>query len=471
MDGARADERSSLIAGERRSASDGFRRRASSTACASAIVATMLAMAGGHAWIRSRLGTNSRAVTFTVEAGCPPESFKQAHPEFFENSIVSVKLLTKCPPQDGGDWTFTTMNRVPATKQYTVTATVADECEYGFSLVNSLGDEIFEVGGSNVDTPMRNAECIEPVPAGGNLYWNRRMSQHMGSTSIKWAWGHCQEECPILCKIIALSNATENNVYSVLERDKDEIWHRAEGTFKSIHAGYNDLWAVKNDNTVYKSTIDNLNISSSNWQSVPSGTLPGSLQSIDVGLEEAYFVRTDNKYYAKPADNSGAWRVMPGGLKQVAVGKQYLYGLTHSPTNPSTSGWVWACVLPCSGTGIHTDFPEGRTARQCEVSLDYVYCTSETNKVYRMDARLSFFRNGHDASGGLWGWPVTRPVSSWTLIPNIQAKMVTVGDFNVWAIDTEGTVKFCPQPCNDGQWVTPTGVPRGIVYIDASKYN
>ena len=432
-----------------------------------AIAATIALGVVGRAPRRVALGANERTVTFTVDAGCPPEEFRLRKPGFFEKSVVSVRLLTKCPPQVGGDWTFKDMSRIPATKQYSTTATVADECEYGFALVNEDGDEMYDVGGDNVDVPLKGGECITPTPAGGNLYWNRRVSSLNGANSVKWAWGHCQEECPILCKIIALSDEDENNVYSVLERDKDEIWHRAEGKFKTVHAGYNDLWAVKEDDSVHITTIDALDIKGSSWRK--AAATPGALKSIDVGLEEAYFVRTDNKYYAKPANDLGSWRVMPGGLKHVAVGKEWLFGLTWSSGAAATSNWVWACELPCTGRGIHTNFPENRTPRQCEVSLEYVFCTSDTNKVYRTGARLSWFKNGKD--GAKWGWPTTRPASVWELVPNIEAKMVTVGDYNVWAIDTDGTLKFCAQPCATGNWIKPTGVPKGIVYIDASKYN
>ena len=59
----------------------------------------------------------------------------------------------------------------------------------------------------------------------------------------------------------------------------------------------------------------------------------------------------------------------------------------------------------------------------------------------------------------------------WELVPNVLATMVTVGDENVWVIEKNtGTIKFCRQPCATGAWVVPSGVPTGIVYIDASKY-
>jgi hypothetical protein len=190
------DERTPLVRDE-----DATRRARSSSSTRSrvvgglAIAATIALGVVGRAR-RVALGANERTVTFTVDAGCPPEEFRLRKPGFFETSVVSVRLLTKCPPQVGGDWTFKDMSRIPATKQYSTTATVADECEYGFALVNEDGDEMYDVGGDNVDVPLKGGECITPTPAGGNLYWNRRVSSLNGANSVKWAWGHCQEECP-----------------------------------------------------------------------------------------------------------------------------------------------------------------------------------------------------------------------------------------------------------------------------------
>jgi len=411
---------------------------------------------------------NRRLVTFTVDAACPPDAFKARNAKFFEHSVVGASVYTKCPPQLGGRWTRTALTNIPTTKQYTGTAMVANDCEYGFILKNSKGKELYEIGGSNVDRPLRGAPCAGPTHAGGNKYWNRHMSRLPYNTTVTWAWGRCSVECPILCKILALSNEDEDNVYSVLERDKDEHWHRAEGHFATIHAGYTDVWASKSDKTMYRTQLGELNETNSHWvpQAGPSGS---TLLALDIGLEEVWYLNTGNQVRTTKTDGSAGWTNVPGSLRGVALGKRWVWALTTS------GGYVWASDLTDGGggrSGIHHNFPENNGVKQCEVSLEYVFCVSNSNKVYRTGALLTWFKNGVDDSDGRWGWPNNiRPASVWELVPNVLASMVTVGDENVWVIEKNtGTIKFCPQPCATGAWVVPTGVPTGIVYIDASKY-
>ena len=414
---------------------------------------------------RSGAGGNPRVVTFTVDAGCPPTDYKARHQGFFNSSIVGMRLVTKCDYDLDNEFktgaaSSMTMTRVGQTKTFTGSKVVHNDCEYGFVLENEDGAELFEIGGNNID-PAISGDCDGAIHAGGNVYHNRVMSKTPTATAITTIWGGCGEACPILCKILALSTETGDNVYSVLERDSDEAWVKAEGHFNTIHAGYNDLWASKTDKTIYHSTIDSLDPTNSGWT---QQTGYGTLKAIDVGLESVFMAKDSNvngNWASKNADGSGSWNMIPGVMHSFAVGKRWLWGITWDQQ------WVWACELPCRSSGIHTQFPESQI-RQCEVSLEYAYCTSGTDKVYRADAEISWYKNG--VSGARWGWPDNRPASVWTEIPNIAAQMVTVGDEKVWAIDTSGNIKFCVQPCSTGAWVSATGVPDGIVYIDASKY-
>lgn len=469
LDRRDADETSSLVSRRRDgSATSWFGSRRWAVALG---ILGVLSVLGARAYATTlsthRKHKNRRLVTFTVDVGCPPDAFKRRHAKFFEHSVVGASVYTKCPPQLGGSWRRTALTNIPTTKQYTGTAMVANDCEYGFILKNSKGKEMYEMGGSNVDRPLKGAHCAGPTHAGGNKYWNRHMSRVPHNTTVTWAWGRCSLECPILCKILALSDEAGDNVYSVLERDKDEHWHKAEGHFATIHAGYSDVWASKSDKSMYRTHLEDLNGTNSHWvsQAGPSGS---TLLAVDIGLEEVWYLNTANQIKKTKTDGSAGWTGVPGSLRGVAVGKQWVWALTTS------GGYVWASDLSDGGggrSGIHHNFPENNGVRQCEVSLEYVFCVSNSDKVYRTGAVISWFKNGVDDSDGRWGWPVKRPASVWELVPNVLATMVTVGDENVWVIEKNtGTIKFCRQPCATGAWVVPSGVPTGIVYIDASKY-
>jgi hypothetical protein len=458
------DENAPLLASRKPSVDAGSTRRTLGLALTLGVAATAAVWTKRNVF-RHGSGGNPRVVTFTVDAGCPPTDYKARHQGFFNSSIAGMRLVTKCDYDLAHEFkpagmSSTTMTRVGQTKTFTGSKVMHNDCEYGFVLVNEDGAELFEIGGNNI-SPAISGDCDGAIQAGGNVYHNRVMSKTPTETAITTIWGGCGEACPILCKILALSTETGDNVYSVLERDSDEPWIKAEGHFNTIHAGYNDLWASKTDKTIYHSTIDSLDPTNSGWT---QQTGYGTLKAIDVGLEKVFMANdsgSDRNWASKNADGSGSWNSIPGILRSFAVGKEWLWGITWDQ-------WVWACELPCQSAGIHTAFPES-AIRQCEVSLDYAYCTSGTNKVYRADAHISWYQNG--VSGARWGWPVNRPSSVWTEIPNIAAQMVTVGDEKVWAIDTSGDIKFCVQPCSSGAWVSATGVPNGIVYIDASKYN
>ena len=410
---------------------------------------------------------NRRVVTFTVNVACPPIWWKRENEAFWDAGIARVQVVLRSqrqpPPYEfnrglpgGGLWEE--LHRVGDTKVFTGTNEIDDTCEYGFVLINNRGEERWEIGGANVRPALMNAECSSKTQAGGNVYHNRLMSTDAGNNTITTIFGGCQAECPIPCKIIALSDESGDNVYSVLERDRDEVWRKAEGHMVDVAAGFDDLWALDASMTTKYTHISSLNESGSGWTavSVPSS----SARTLDVGLEEAYFVATDGKYWSKPADNSGTWNLLPGALRQVGVGKKWMWGVT------ADGNWAWACELPCVGLGIHHDVPG--EIRACEVGLDYVYCVNTDNELYRTDAEVDWI---DPATGTRWSYPSHLPsVNVWDRVPGIAAKMASVGEENVWAIDTAGRIKYCALPCNDGNWKQPTGVPEGIIYLDASKF-
>ena len=243
----------------------------------------------------------------------------------------------------------------------------------------------------------------------------------------------------------------------LLERDRDEVWRKAEGHMVDVAAGFDDLWALDANKNAKYTHISALNESGSGWTSpsVPGGTA----RTLDVGLEEAYFMATTGAYYAKPADGSGSWNRLPGLLRQAGVGKSWMWGVVQD------GQWVWACELPCVGTGVHHDLPG--TVRACEVGLDYVFCVNEDNELYRNDAEVDWI---DPATNTRWSYPNHLPsIDVWTRIP-IAAKQVTVGEEYVWIIDTSDKIQFCALPCDDNNWKQPFGVPEGIIYIDASKF-
>ena len=410
--------------------------------------------------------TMRRAVTFTIDVACPPIWWKRENEDFWDQGIARVQVVQRCatqpPPYEfnrelPGVDLHEELSRVGDTKVFTGTQVMDDTCEYGFVLINNRGEERWEIGGNNVRPALMDAECSSKTQAGGNVYHNRLMSNSPGNTTITTTFGGCNAECPIPCKIIALSDEAGDNIYSVLERDRDEVWRKAEGHMVDVAAGFDDLWALDASKTAKYTHISALNESGSGWTSpsVPGGTA----RTLDVGLEEAYFMATDGAYYSKPADGSGSWRRLPGAMRQAGVGKSWMWGVTQD------GQWVWACELPCTGSGVHHDLPG--TVRACEVGLDYVFCVNEDDELYRNDAVVDWI---DPATNTRWSYPSHLPsIDTWTKIP-IAAKQVTVGEEYVWIIDTSDKIQFCALPCDDNNWKQPFGVPEGIIYIDASKF-
>jgi hypothetical protein len=416
-----------------------------------------------------------RSVTFNVDVGCPPTWWRTENQAFWDAGIARVQLVLRFaqqpPPFEfnrqlpGGEGLWEELARVGDSKIFTGTKEIDNTCEYGFVLINSLGEERWEIGGSNVRPALMDAECSSKFPAGGNIYHNRLMSNDPANSTIDTIFGGCQAECPIKCKIIALSNEPGDNVYTVLERDRDEAWNKVQGHMVDVAAGFDDLWAIDGAGAVQYTHISSLNASASGWnsQTLPAMSPGVTARTMDVGVEEVYLIATDGNYWKKPADGSGAWQHLPGAIKQAGVGHISMW--TVALNRPSLVG---ATRLPSNGHGVIFNLPGTSLPRQCEVGLEFAYCTNELNEVYKAKAD---FEMNDPSTGQPWAYPTVPPPDQyWTKLDGIAAKQVTVGEENLWAIDATGGVKFCALPCNTPNWVQPTGVPTGIIYIDASKY-
>ena len=61
------------------------------------------------------------------------------------------------------------------------------------------------MGGNNVRPALMKATCSSKTQIGWNVYHNRLMSNDPKNTTITTIWGGCTPECPILCKVVALS--------------------------------------------------------------------------------------------------------------------------------------------------------------------------------------------------------------------------------------------------------------------------
>ena len=181
-----------------------------------------------------------------------------------------------------------------------------------------------------------DAECSSKTQAGGNVYHNRLMSNSPGNTTITTTFGGCNADAhPV--QIIALSDEAGDNIYSVLERDRDEVWRKAEGHMVDVAAGFDDLWALDASKNAKYTHISALNESGSGWTSpsVPGGTA----RTLDVGLEEAYFMATDGA--STQARGQRLVEATPRHMRQAGVGKSWMWGVTQD------GQWVWACELPC----------------------------------------------------------------------------------------------------------------------------
>ena len=410
----------------------------------------------------------SREVTFTIDVACPPDWYKDEHRDFFDAGIARVQLVLRSrsqpPPFEfnrelaGYEGLWEELERVGDTKTFTGTKLVDNTVEYGFVLINRRGQELWEIGGANVRPALMGASCSSDTHAGGNVYHNRLMADTPANTTITTIFGGCQPECPIPCKVIALSDERRQHLLCARARPRRGLAQsrrphdrRRRGVRRSV-----------GDRRERRREVHPHLGPQRDRERVDQPEHAAAPTTIDIGLEEAYTIASSRAYWSKPADGSGSWNRLPGAIRQVGVGKTWMWAVVQDKS------WVWACELPCSGSGVHHRLPGTREAAR-------VRGRSGLGVLRERGGRgLPQVRGGGlDRRGDGDEVEVPEPPPEPRRVdedPVLAAKQVTVGEEYLWAIDTRGIIRFCELPCDDGQWRRPSGVPAGITYIDASKF-
>jgi hypothetical protein len=144
------------------------------------------------------------AGTFTVVVdSCVLDELRSTHPQFFSYGahIVGAKLIH----HNLGTTEFFEWEQaidMPAVagsggKKYRVTTSAVD-FEYGFALVNSVGEYLYEIGTKATRAPLSGAyvadedNCVQKY----GYYFNRVRSRDKTPNNVEFLFGSCASECP-----------------------------------------------------------------------------------------------------------------------------------------------------------------------------------------------------------------------------------------------------------------------------------
>ena len=202
----------------------------------------------------------------------------------------------------------------------------------------------------------------------------------------------------VTASINYLWKTTVDNEVFMCAKPCNKTWHLMEGSLKQVDASDTEVWGIDSGDSVYKAPIDG----SSNWTLVPghmkhvSASGNGyiwaadseesvynckkpckgdweivngvNLTQVDAEYRYVYGVTKSGNVYSRPVDGSSSWRQIPGQQTMrhiTASGGDEITGITES-------GDLWSCMKPCVGEWVKM---EG-TARQCDASIDELYCTN-----------------------------------------------------------------------------------------------
>jgi len=146
-------------------------------------------------------------------------------------------------------------------------------------------------------------------------------------------------------------------------------------------------------------------------------------------------VSADDSIYSMSQDGSGSWALMSGGLVDVSIGKNYVWGVKGN-------NQVYKCALPCSNeTGGWIQVTGALT--QLDVGDTEVWGVNGNGEIYKRAA---------DGSG------------SWTSIPG-KLKDVSIGPGWIWGVDDNDAIFKCQRPCT-GSWES---VPGSLMQVDVGE--
>jgi hypothetical protein len=214
----------------------------------------------------------------------------------------------------------------------TKTGVPADE-EYAFTLTNSNGDSVVELG-YNKRFPesgsLADDSCLTPIQAGGGVYMSRLISADAqpaagGTFKISRPWGGCRVGgCETSIKLIATvgpNSGSADNVYAVEEADaRTANWRAYKGHFSSISSGVSNTWGLDTVTGAMKwsRNVDFNIFTGNNWVSVNNNAQYGSYApdgpavDFDVGYNKVYAVTASvdgagGRIWARNVDGSDNW--------------------------------------------------------------------------------------------------------------------------------------------------------------------
>ncbi len=194
-------------------------------------------------------------------------------------------------------------------------------------------------------------------------------------------------------------------------------------TMKHVSAGPGFIWGVTSKDYIYR--CDN---PCTKWTK-----MDGKLIQIDVGDSEVWGVNSAHQIWKRPADGSGKWTKIPGGLKHVsASGNGYIWGVNRNDQ-------IYKCKKPCSGKWVNV--PGG--LKQIDGGHKYVYGVNKNDAI---------FARPIDGSG------------AWRQIPGSLKHISGSGSEAIFGVNKSDHIFRCPKPCV-GQWERMQG---GLKQCDAT---
>ena len=457
-------------------------------AAGAVLAGAVVAVVGGYridgGLFNTLLGAGStRTVEFSVDIGCMSDELMASFPvkDFFDHDVTGVGVVFKgndplCEfggqgrscgrldlTQDGYSTTWRGTKTVPA-----------DE-EYAFTLTNSNGDSVVELG-YNKRFPesgsLADDSCLTPIHAGGGVYMNRLISADVqpaagGTFKISRPWGGCRVGgCETSIKLIATvapGTGSADNVFAVEEADaRTANWRAYKGHFSMISSGVSNTWGLDTNTGALKwsRNVDFNIFTGDNWVSVNNNARYGSYPAdgpavdFDVGYNKVYAVTASvdvngGRIWQRSVDGSDDWQISGSystdRLVQVTIGRTHLWGVNGI-------GGLFTCADPCV-TGSTWGY-QGGAIKQVEVGDTHAFTVGTDD--------VTLKRGNANASGG---WVTISLPSTITGIDQ-----VAVGATSLWILDTSGGLHACTLPCAGGSAIVPVpNAPTGIISIDAGK--
>ena len=161
-------------------------------------------------------------------------------------------------------------------------------------------------------------KCKKPCNGGWELIPNAQLTQlSVGDTEV-WGIGGAND----IWKSVVGSNT----------------WTLVPGQLQYVSVGKDWVYGIGVANDVWKCKLP----CTGAWELIPNA----QLTQLSVGDTEVWGIGGANDIW-KSAVGSNTFSSVPGSIKQVSIGKSWVYGLT--PDGIGYDNQVWRCKLPCTG--------------------------------------------------------------------------------------------------------------------------